>query len=57
MGRVSTQAVIILPAIPQRTADSRLVAPIPMIAELAQWVVLTGMPKCEATSMTVAADT
>ncbi len=38
------------------TAENRLVAPIPIIAELAQWVVLTGTPRNEAASMTVAAE-
>ena len=32
-GSVNTQAATILPAIPQRTAERRLVAPTPMIAE------------------------
>ena len=33
-----------LPATPQRTADSRLVAPTPMIAEVIVWVVEIGTP-------------
>ncbi len=57
MGKLNIQAVTIFPATPQRTAENRRVAPIPIIDELATWVVLTGMPRCEATSMTVAADT
>ena len=53
---------MILPAIPQRTAESRLVAPTPIIDALMQWVVLTGIPQghinapCEAISITVAAE-
>jgi len=56
MGKINIQAATILPTIPQRTAESRLVAPTPMIAELTQWVVLTGIPNSEASSMTVAAE-
>ena len=56
MGKVSIQAATILRATPQRTAESRLVAPTPIIDEVIQWVVLTGIPKCEATSITVAAE-
>ena len=41
---------------PHLTADGRLVDPTPIMAEVAQCVVLTGMPKCEATSITAAAD-
>ena len=44
-GMVSTQAMTIWPAMPQRTADRRRVAPTPMIAELMVWVVDTGMPE------------
>ena len=43
-------------ATPQRTAESRLVAPTPMMAALAQWVVLTGIPSREAPSITAAAE-
>ncbi len=56
MGKVIIQAVTILPAIPQRTADSRRVAPTPIIDVLMQWVVLTGIPRNEATSITEAAE-
>ena len=56
MGNVNIQAIIILPAIPQRTAEKRVVAPTPIIDELTQWVVLTGIPSCEADSMTIAAE-
>ena len=55
MGKVIIQAATIVLAIPQRTAESRRVAPTPIIAELALWLVLTGLPSCEATSITVAA--
>ena len=40
---VSTQAVIRFLVTPQRTADSRLVAPTPMIAPVIVCVVLTGI--------------
>ena len=43
-GNVSTQAPTMLPATPQRTADSRLVAPTPMIAEVIVCVVEMGAP-------------
>src|SRR2546425_5991721 len=43
-GMVSTQAHTIRRATPQRTAESRRVAPTPMIAEEITWVVLTGTP-------------
>ncbi len=42
-------------ATPQRTVLSRSDDPTPMMAELMTWVVLTGMPKCVAPKMTVAA--
>src|SRR3954470_21126472 len=41
-GRVTTHARTILPATPQRTADSRRVAPTPMIDVVVMWVVDTG---------------
>ena len=56
MGNVNIQAAIILPAIPHLTAEKRVVEPTPITAALIQCVVLTGMPKCEATSTTVAAE-
>ncbi len=37
-----------LPATPQRTADSRLVAPTPMIADVIVWVVEIGRPNAAA---------
>ena len=42
MGMVSTHAAPMVRATPQRTADSRLVAPTPMIADVIVWVVETG---------------
>ena len=48
MGKVSTQAVTIEPATPQRTAEKRLVAPAPMIAEVMVWVVEIGASKTKA---------
>lgn len=43
-GIVKTQAQMILPATPQRTADSLFVAPTPTIEPAMVWVVLTGIP-------------
>ena len=37
-----------LPATPQRTAESRSLEPTPMIALEITWVVDTGIPKCDA---------
>ena len=45
MGIVRTQAQRMFPAIPQRTAVTRRVAPTPMMAPVIVWVVLTGIPK------------
>ena len=56
MGKVNIQAAMMLPATPHRTAENLLVAPTPMIDELMQWVVLTGIPRWEAISITVAAE-
>ena len=55
-GIVSTQAMSRLPAIPQRTADNRLVEPTPKIQAVMVWVVLMGAPMTEAQAMTAAAD-
>ena len=44
-----------LPATPQRTAFGRSIEPTPMIALAMTWVVETGIPKCDAPRMTVAA--
>ena len=43
-GMVNSHAQTILRATPQRTADSRFVAPTPMIAPVIVCVVLTGIP-------------
>ena len=48
MGNVSTQAVTIERATPQRTAENRLVAPAPMTAEVMVWVVEIGASKTYA---------
>lgn len=47
-GKVSTQAVTILPATPHRTEESRLVAPTPMIAVVMVWVVEIGACRTSA---------
>src|SRR5689334_15462538 len=47
-GKVSTQAVRMVRATPQRTAENRLVAPAPMIAEVMVWVVEIGAWKTKA---------
>ena len=44
-----------MPATPQRTADSRLVAPTPMIAEVMVCVVEIGQPSRDVTNSTVLA--
>src|SRR6476620_12716221 len=54
-GMVTTQAVTMRPAIPQRTADALLVAPTPRMAEEITCVVDTGMPSRLANSMIDAA--
>ena len=54
-GSVSTQAMVIFPAMPHRTAENRLVAPTPRMAADTTWVVLTGMPNWLA-AMIMAAD-
>jgi hypothetical protein len=55
IGIVKTQAQMIFPAIPQRTAVNRFVAPTPIIAPVIVCVVLTGMPATEAPMMEMAA--
>ena len=50
-GRVRTQAMTILPAMPHRTAERRLVAPTPRMAVETTWVVLTGRPQWLETRM------
>ena len=42
---VTIQAMTMLPATPQRTADERCAAPTPMMAPVMVCVVETGMPK------------
>src|SRR6185437_4062762 len=53
-GIVTTHAQTILLAIPQRTADSRVVAPTPTIAPVMVWVVLTGIPSDVAPRIAIA---
>ena len=53
-GMVSTQAMAISWATPQRTLFARSPVPTPMIAELTTCVVLTGPPSRELTRMTIA---
>src|SRR5436190_596850 len=48
MGKVRIQAVTMERATPQRTAEKRLVAPAPMIAEVMVWVVEMGAWKTNA---------
>ena len=43
-----------LPATPQRTAETRLAAPVPMIAPEITCVVESGKPTCDAAMITVA---
>ena len=43
-----------LPATPQRTADSRLAAPDPITAPVIVCVVESGKPTCDAARITVA---
>ncbi len=47
---VNTHAQIILPATPQRTAESLLVEPTPTMAPVIVWVVLTGIPAIDRTN-------
>ena len=47
-GIVRIQAITMLPATPQRTADSRRVAPTPMTDELITCVVDTGRPSARS---------
>src|SRR5213078_798585 len=53
-GSVSTQAIAMLPATPQRTADSRRAAPAPITAPEITWVVDSGKPTCDAARITAA---
>ena len=54
-GMVSTQAQTIWRATPQRTAESRRVAPTPMIAPVIVCVVLMPTPSCVAVKIATAA--
>ena len=51
---VRIHAQTIRPATPQRTADSRLIEPTPMIAPVIVCVVLTGTPRCVAVKSEIA---
>ena len=53
-GIVRIQAQTIRPATPQRTADSRLIEPTPMIAPVMVCVVLTGTPRWVAVKSEIA---
>jgi predicted P-loop ATPase/GTPase len=54
-GIVITQARIMLPPTPHLTADNLFEAPTPMMVDEMTWVVESGRPILDATSMTVAA--
>src|SRR5690606_36585364 len=54
IGMVSIQAHRSLIVTPQRTADTRLVAPTPMILPVIVCVVETGIPKCSDTYKVIA---
>src|SRR5690606_10669290 len=53
---VSTQAQSSLMVTPQRTADTRFVAPTPIILPVMVCVVETGIPKCSETYSVTAPD-
>src|SRR5919199_1893424 len=53
-GSVSTQATTMLPATPQRTADTRFAAPEPITPPEMVWVVERGNPTCEEARITAA---
>src|SRR6185295_19740273 len=55
-GMVSTQAQTMVPATPHFTADSRRVAPTPMMAPVMVWVVDTGIPSMVAMIKVMAPD-
>jgi len=55
IGKVITQVAIMLRATPHLTAERRLVAPTPITEPLMHWVVLTGIPRLDAASITAAA--
>src|SRR3954470_12324186 len=54
-GKVRIQASTMLPATPQRTADSFLVAPTPMMADVIVWVVEIGRPSRDVANNTALA--
>ena len=54
-GIVKIHAQMILPATPQRTAESLFVAPTPTMAPVMVCVVLTGIPKTDAPMIAQAA--
>src|SRR3954467_1032008 len=56
MGSVSSQAIAMLPATPQRTADSRRAAPAPITPPERTRAVDSGKPPCEAAGITAAPD-
>ena len=53
-GMVRTQAQTMRPAMPQRTAERRLIEPTPMIAPVIVCVVLTGTPRFVAVKSEIA---
>src|SRR5439155_107057 len=53
-GIVRLHAHTMRPATPHRTAERRCAAPTPEIAPVIVWVVLTGMPKCDAMNSVMA---
>src|SRR5204863_7601326 len=53
-GIVSSQAATMLPATPQRTAETRLPAPAPITPPLITWVVESGKPKWVEARITAA---
>jgi hypothetical protein len=53
-GSVRIQAITMLPATPQRTADTRLAAPAPITAPEIVWVVDSGKPTWVAARITAA---
>src|SRR5438093_12737074 len=53
-GIVRIHAHTMRPATPHRTAERRCAAPTPEIAPVIVWVVLTGIPKCEAMNSVMA---
>ena len=55
-GIVKTQAITIFPTILHLTACAWKVEPTPIIAVEITWVVLNGIPKCDAVKINPAAD-